>query len=109
MRILHIEDAAAVACILAKYQNLTNECKSKVVKLDKYDKFGFYKYYGDYVNITTSEELFFNSILEEAKKADIIHVHSKVELVPYLRNKYGKSKKILWICELDVRIPKKFL
>ena len=95
MHILHIEDAAAVACILAKYQNLTHECKSKVVKLDKYDKFGFYKFYKDYVNITTSEELFFNSILEESKKADIIHVHSKVELVPYLRNKYGKSKKIV--------------
>jgi glycosyltransferase involved in cell wall biosynthesis len=95
MRILHIEDAAAVACILAKYQNLTQGHKSKVVKLDKYDKFGFYKFYKDYVIITTSEELFFNSILEEAKKADIIHVHSKVELVPYLRNKYGKSKKIV--------------
>ena len=72
MRILHIEDAAAVACILAKYQNLTQGHKSKVVKLDKYDKFGFYKFYKDYVIITTSEELFFNSILEEAKKADII-------------------------------------
>jgi glycosyltransferase involved in cell wall biosynthesis len=95
MRILHIEDAAAVACILAKYQNLTEGCESKVLKLDKYDKFGFYKFYKDYVNITTSEELFFNSILEEAKKADIIHVHSKVELVPYLRNKFGKSKKII--------------
>ena len=95
MRILHIEDAAAVACILAKYQNLTQGRKSKVVKLDKYDKFGFYKFYKDYVIITTSEELFFNSILEESKKADIIHVHSKVELVPYLRNKYGKSKKIV--------------
>lgn len=95
MRILHIEDAAAVACILAKYQNLTQGCESKVVKLDKYDKFGFYKFYKDYVNIVTSEELFFNSILEEAKKADIIHVHSKVELVPYLRDKFGKSKKIV--------------
>jgi glycosyltransferase involved in cell wall biosynthesis len=95
MRILHIEDAAAVACILAKYQNLTKGCESKVLKLDKYDKFGFYKFYEDYVKITTSEELFFNSILEEAKKADIIHVHSKVELVPYLRNKFGKSKKII--------------
>jgi glycosyltransferase involved in cell wall biosynthesis len=95
MRILHIEDAAAVACILAKYQNLTEGCESKVLKLDKYDKFGFYKFYKDYVKITTSEELFFNSILEEAKKADIIHVHSKVELVPYLRNKFGKSKKII--------------
>jgi glycosyltransferase involved in cell wall biosynthesis len=95
MRILHIEDAAAVACILAKYQNLTEGCESKVLKLDRYDKFGFYKFYKDYVNITTSEELFFNSILEEAKKADIIHVHSKVELVPYLRNKFGKSKKII--------------
>lgn len=95
MRILHIEDAAAVACILAKYQTLTQGYKSKVVKHDRYDKFGFYKFYNDYVNITTSEELFFNALLEEAKKADIIHIHSKVELVPYLRNKYGKSKKIV--------------
>lgn len=95
MRILHIEDAAAVACILAKYQNLTLGCESKVVKHDKYDKFGFYKFYKDYVIVTTSEELFFNAILEEAKKADIIHIHSKVELVPYLRKKYGKTKKIV--------------
>jgi glycosyltransferase involved in cell wall biosynthesis len=95
MRILHIEDAAAVACILAKYQNQTQGYKSKVVKLDKYDKFGFYRFYKDYVNIVTSEEQFFNFVLEEAKKADIIHVHSKVELVPYLRNKFGQSKKIV--------------
>lgn len=95
MRILHIEDAAAVSCILAKYQTLTQGCESKVIKLDKYDKFGFYKFYKDYVDIVTSEELFYNSILEEAKKADVIHIHSKVELVPYLRNKFGKSKKIV--------------
>ena len=50
MRILHIEDAAAVACILAKYQNLTQGHKSKVVKLDKYDKFGFYKFYKELRN-----------------------------------------------------------
>jgi glycosyltransferase involved in cell wall biosynthesis len=95
MRILHIEDAAAVACILAKYQNLTQGFESKVVKLDRYDKFGFYKFYKDYVKVTTSEDLFLSAILEGAEKADIIHVHSKVELVPYLRNKYGKSKKIV--------------
>jgi len=95
MRILHIEDAAAVACILAKYQNRAQGYESKVVKLDKYDKFGFYSFYKDYVNIVTSEEQFFNSVQEEAEKADIVHVHSKVEMVPYLRNKFGKSKKIV--------------
>ena len=95
MRILHVEDAAAVACILAKYQNQIPGCESRVIKLDKYDKFGFYEFYREFVTLVTSEEQFLNSVLEEAKSVDVIHVHSRVELIPKLRKTFGKSKKIV--------------
>ena len=37
-----IDDAAAVSCILAKYQQPIQGHNSKVIKYDIYDKFGFY-------------------------------------------------------------------
>ena len=95
MRILHVEDAAAVACILAKYQNQIPGCESRVIKFDKYDKFGFYEFYREYVTRVPSEEQFLNYVLEEAKSVDVIHIHSRVELIPKLRETFGKSKKIV--------------
>ncbi len=95
MRILHIEDAAAVSCILAKYQQHIQGHNSKVIKYDIYDKFGFYKFYKDYVTIAASEEQFLKHINEDAKSADIVHIHTRADMVIKLRNKFGKSKKII--------------
>jgi hypothetical protein len=56
MKILHINDQAGVACILAKYQR-DNGTESKVLSSNsilityKFDKSGILKYYKDYVDI----------------------------------------------------------
>jgi glycosyltransferase involved in cell wall biosynthesis len=95
LRILHIDDAAAVSCILAKYQQQIQGHDPKVIKFDIYDKFGFYKFYKDYVTIVKTEEQFLKSIIEDTKSADVIHIHTRADMVLKLRNKFGKSKKII--------------
>lgn len=95
MRILHIEDAAAVSCILAKYQHQIQGHTTKVIKPDRLDKFGFYNYYKDYVTTVVSEEQFLINMFEEAKRADIVHIHSRADLVLKLRKKFGQSKKLV--------------
>ena len=108
MRILHIDDAAAVSCILAKYQQQIQGHDSKVIKYDIYDKFGFYRFYGDYVTIATSEDQYLKDIVEESKSADIIHIHTRSDVFLKLRNKFGKSKKmVLHYHGTDIRGLKK--
>ena len=50
MKILHINDKAGVACILAKYQRLSG-IESKVLSSNKIDKYGILKFYEDYVDL----------------------------------------------------------
>ncbi len=95
MRIIHIDDAAAVSCILAKYQQHIQGHDSKVIKYDRFDKFGFYRFYKEYVAIAESEDQFLKNVVEDTKSADIIHIHTRADMVLKLRNKYGKSKKII--------------
>ncbi|MEJ7641165.1 MAG: hypothetical protein WKF36_03105 [Candidatus Nitrosocosmicus sp.] len=108
MRILHIDDAAAVSCILAKYQHRIQGHNSKVIKYDIYDKFGFYRFYRDYVTIATSEDQFLKKVVEESKSADMIHIHTRSDVFLKLRNKFGNSKKmVLHYHGTDVRGLKK--
>lgn len=108
MRILHIDDAAAVSCILAKYQQQIQGHNSKVIKYDVYDKFGFYRFYRDYVTIATSEDQFLKNIVEESKSADLIHIHTRSDVFLKLRNKFGESKKmVLHYHGTDIRGLKK--
>jgi len=93
MRVLHINDQAGVACILAKYQRVNN-IESKVLSSNKIDKYGILKFYIDYVNIIDRTN-FIEYCLAEAKDADIIHIHSMEELVIKMRKKFGNSKKII--------------
>jgi hypothetical protein len=92
MKILHLNDQAGVACVLAKYQNkLGNE--AKVIKVSD-DKYGIYEYYNKYVQLVRQEE-FMEKALEEAKNYEIIHIHSLFGLVFHLRKTYGTSKKLI--------------
>jgi hypothetical protein len=93
MKILHINDQAGVACILAKYQRY-NGIESKVLSSYKFDKFGIFKFYKDYVNIIDQTN-FIDHCISEAKEADIVHIHSMEELVVRIRKKFGNSKKII--------------
>ena len=93
MKILHINDQAGVACILAKYQSI-NGRESKVLSYNKIDKFGILKYYKDYVDIVERDN-FVKYCISEAKDADVIHIHSKEELVIKMRKTFEYSKKII--------------
>ena len=93
MKILHINDMAGVACILAKYQRF-NGIESKVLSPNKIDKFGILKYYKDYVEIIDPIN-FLDYCISQAKDADVIHVHSMEEVVVKMRKTFGNSKKII--------------
>ena len=99
MKIVHINDQAGVACILAKYQRYTG-IESKVLLINslltnyKFDKFGIFNFYKDYVNIFPGSN-YVDYCISEAKDADIIHIHSMEELVIKMRKTFGNSKKII--------------
>lgn len=92
MRILHVWDQAGVACILAKYQ-IRQGHQSKVIKI-KGDKYGIYNFYSDFIT-EVPEEQFFVRCIEEASRADIIHIHGPINVLFKLRRKFGKSKTII--------------
>ena len=53
MRILHILDAAGVACIYAKYQRKQGHDAKVIWNRDVLDKYGIYDFYRDYlINVT---------------------------------------------------------
>lgn len=90
---LHIWDQAGVAFILAKFQQ-ANGNESKVIRIKNADKYGIDEFYKEYGLFVAPEELIYKSI-EEAKKADIIHIHSLPEMVINIRKIYGGSKIII--------------
>jgi hypothetical protein len=91
--VLHIWDQAGVAFILAKFQQI-NGNESKVIRVQNADKYGIDEYYKEYGLFVAPEELVCKSI-EEARRADIIHIHSLPEMVINIRNVYKKSKVII--------------
>lgn len=93
MRILHLWDQAGVAFILAKYQTLRGH-QSNAIMVKEYDKFGISEFYKDYVISTTLQE-FVQKSIDEARFSDILHIHSRSDLVLEFRKVFGKSKKII--------------
>jgi glycosyltransferase involved in cell wall biosynthesis len=93
MRILHVWDQAGVACILAKYQRRQGYFSS-VLRVKDQDKYGINRFYSDLITFC-SEQDFIQSTLREADSAQLIHVHSRIDVIAPLREKYGKSKKII--------------
>jgi hypothetical protein len=63
-----------VAFILAKFQQ-ANGNESKVIRIKNADKYGIDEFYKEYGLFVAPEDLIYKSI-EEARKADIIHIHS---------------------------------
>jgi glycosyltransferase involved in cell wall biosynthesis len=93
MRILHIWDQAGVACILAKYQSRQGHSAS-VLRIKGQDKYGINRFYEEFV-IYSSQEDFIQRSLKEAEAAQLIHIHSRLDVLFPLREKFGKSKKII--------------
>ena len=93
MRILHVWDQAGVAFVLAKYQRLQGH-DSKAIMVREYDKYGLGRFYKEYViNVTLKD--FFQKSMDEAHSADILHIHSRSDMVLKFRKEFGKSKKIV--------------
>lgn len=93
MRILHVWDQAGVAFVLAKYQRLQGH-DSKAIMVREYDKYGIGRFYNDYVIDATLED-FVQKSIHEARSADLIHIHSRSDMVFKLRKEFGNSKKII--------------
>lgn len=93
MYVLHIWDQAGVAFILAKFQQI-NGNESKVIRVKNADKYGIDEFYKEYGLFVAPEELVYKSI-EEARRADVIHIHSLPEMVINIRNRYRESKVIV--------------
>lgn len=94
MRVLHIFDCAAVACTLAKFQRDMGH-DAHVISFTKMDPFGFLKFYGEECIRTVDPTEFYLNAIDRAIDYDIIHVHFVWGVIPYLRNKYGNTKKII--------------
>ena len=90
---LHIWDQAGVAFILAKFQQI-NGNESKVIRVKNADKYGIDEFYKEYGLFVAPEELV-NRSIEEARRADVIHIHSLPEMVINIRNTYKESKVII--------------
>jgi hypothetical protein len=93
MQILHIWDQAGVACILAKYQSRQGYSCS-VLRVKDQDKYGINKFYDQYVTYCSQED-FIQRSLKEAATAQLIHIHSRIDVLLPLRERFGKSKKII--------------
>src|SRR6266516_1808424 len=93
MRILHVWDQAGVAFVLAKYQRLQGH-DSKAIMVSEYDKYGLGRFYNEYIIDATLEDLVQKSI-DESRSADILHIHSRSDIVVKFREEFGNSKKII--------------
>lgn len=93
MRILHVWDQAGVAFVLAKYQRLQGQ-DSSAIMVREYDKYGIGRFYKQYVTDVTLED-FVQRSLDKARYADIIHIHSRSDMVFKFRKEFGNTKKII--------------
>lgn len=94
MRILHILDAAGVACIYSKYQRKQGYDASVIWNKDVVDKYGIYDFYKDYL-INVTYEKFTQTCLREAENVDVIHVHGYIDILFELHKKFLRQKKII--------------
>ena len=82
-----------MAFVLAKYQKLQGH-DSKAIMVREYDKYGIGKFYNQYVIDATLDD-FDQKSVDKAHSADILHIHSRSDMVFKMREKYGNSKKII--------------
>ncbi|HKQ20574.1 MAG TPA: hypothetical protein VJS91_00915 [Nitrososphaeraceae archaeon] len=94
MRILHILDAAGVACIYSKYQRMLGHEARVIWNKDIADKYGIYDFYEDYL-INVPYEEFTQTCLKEGENVDVIHVHGYIDILFELRKKFQRQKKII--------------
>ncbi len=60
----------------------------------EYDKYGIGRFYNEYVIEATLED-FAEKSIRESRSADILHIHSRSDLVFKFREEFGDSKRII--------------
>ena len=100
MKILHIWNPCSVASVIARAMDKKYNTNSSVVTLKKYDKYK-HTVYG--VTWDLHPLLFNIKIILYAKRFDIIHVHRRDDLLPFLRKLYPKKKLIIHYHGSEIR------
>src|SRR5215210_4452651 len=103
MRIIHIWDQAGVAYTLAKYQRRLGH-EAAVIKVIDHDKYGINAFYKQYLRNADTQD-FLEKCFEEAKLSDIVHIHSRIDVLFKLRERslISGKKIILHYHGTDIR------
>ena len=102
MKILHIYDTSGSSSIIARYQRKLGH-EVKVITNARLDKFGISEFY-ESVLYKGSSLRFYLYVIKEARKYDVLHVHSLVRIAPYLKMLYPNKKLILQFHGSDLRL-----
>ncbi len=100
MKILHIWNTAGVGSIIAKYMDRIHGTNSWLVHRRDFDKFGLTTF-GDLLE--SGAKVFTLKCLVEARKYDIIHIHSFDRIVPLLKLIYSKKLIVLHYHGSEIR------
>lgn len=102
MNILHIWDQSGVACIIAKYQRKLGH-NVKVLRRSDYDPYGIYSFYKELVEFSNERD-FFETCLKNSFSADIVHIHSRTDVLLYLyRKMHNKPRFVMHFHGSDLR------
>ena len=93
MKILHVWNVSGVSSVIAKHMDRNCGTKSQVVMRKAFDKFDFTATYGESWDV--GARTFVLKALIEARKYDLVHVHSLDRIVPYLKTLYPSKPVVL--------------
>lgn len=102
MKILHVFDCAASACLIAREQRKAGY-ESKVTSYALMDPFGFLSYYGEDMQEKSSLQWVEDVMNRQVPKYDIIHIHFVWQLIPHIRRMYPDKKIIMHFQGSDAR------
>ncbi|HEY7111041.1 MAG TPA: hypothetical protein VH415_16565 [Nitrososphaeraceae archaeon] len=110
MRIVHVCDTAGIGSILSKYQTLAGHEANVICSEGLTDKYGIYDFYREFIELFP-KDIFIQTLVQECRNADVVHVHSNIALLQMLRSALGLKKKIILhyhgtdIRGLKIRLP----
>jgi len=102
MKILHLFDCAASACLIAREQRRAGD-EAMVSSFAPMDPFGFLDYYGEHrMNVESSQwaQYVMDKLVPDY---DIIHVHFMWGLIPHIKSRHPEKKVIMHYQGSDAR------
>lgn len=100
MKVLHIWNTAGVGSVIAKYMDRIYGTQSWLMHRRAFDPYGF-TVYGELLDSRAC--IFKLKCLLEARKYDVIHVHTIDELVPFLKLLYPHKPVVLHYHGSEIR------